>query len=84
MKTIAVTDVQNNTAFFSNLLEAIAVVDQYKKQTVAIIYPVQKNHIVQKLAGKYKNRVSSPTTDIETIKETAMKIAMAEKQGYTD
>lgn len=84
MKTIAVTDVQNNSAFFSNLLEAIAVVDQNKKQTVAIIYPVQKNQVVLKLAGKYKNRVSSPTTDIETIKETAMKIAMAEKYGYTD
>jgi hypothetical protein len=43
-----------------------------------------KKFYCPKTCGKYKNRVSSPTTDIETIKETAMKIAMAEKYGYAD
>jgi hypothetical protein len=42
MKTIAITDSQNNAAFFYNLLETLAVADSYKQQTAAIIYPIQK------------------------------------------
>ncbi len=34
MKTIAIDDIQNNSAIFNNLLEATAVVDQHKKLTM--------------------------------------------------
>ena len=84
MKSIAITDIQNNTAFFNNIHEATAVVDQSKKQTLAIVYPVQKNSAVLKLAGKYKSQVTTPTSDMETIKATAMQIAMVEKYGCAD
>ena len=62
----------------------LPLLTRIKNKPLPLFTPCKKNHVVQKLASKYKNRVSSPTTDIETIKETAMKIAMAEKQGYAD
>lgn len=84
MKTIGIGDIQKNTSIFNNLTEAIEIVDKRKKQTVAVVYPFKRVHIVHKLAGKYKNRVSKSTDDIKVIKEAAMRMAMEEKYGYTD
>ena len=43
---------------------------------LAVIYPVQQSHVVEKLAGKYKQRVTVSNMDIEAIKETAIQMAM--------
>ncbi len=83
MKTIGIGDIQKNTSIFNNLTEAFEIVDKRKKQTVAVVYPVKRTHIVYKLAGKYKNK-RSKTTDLVAIKEAAMKTAMQEKYGHTD
>lgn len=79
MKTIGISDIQKNTSIFNNLTEAIEIVDKRKKQTVAVVYPFKTAHIVHKLAGKYKNRVSKSTVDMKTIKEAALRMAMEEK-----
>lgn len=84
MKSIAINDIQNNSTFFNNLLEAVEVIDQHQKRILAVVYPVHKNQVVQKLAGKYKNRVSTASANMETIKEMAMQMAMAEKYGNFD
>ena len=84
MKTIGIGDIQKNTSIFNNLTEAIEIVDKRKKKVVAVVYPVKKNHIVHKLAGKYKDRIlKSGTTDMKVIKEAAMTKAMEEKYGNT-
>ena len=84
MKTIGIGDIQKNTSIFNNLTEAIEIVDKRKKKVVAVVYPVKKNHIVHKLAGKYKDRIlKSRSTDMRLIKEAAMTKAMEEKYGNT-
>ncbi len=83
MKTIGIGDIQKNTSIFNNLTEAVEIVDKRKKQTVAVVYPVKRTHIVNKLAGKYKHKGSN-TTDLKAIKEAAMNIALQEKYGHTD
>ncbi len=83
MKTIGIGDIQKNTSIFNNLTEAFEIVDKRKKQTVAVVYPVKRTHIVNKLAGKYKNK-GSRTTNLTAIKDAAMNIAMQEKYGHTD
>ncbi|RLA20147.1 MAG: hypothetical protein DRQ62_10945 [Gammaproteobacteria bacterium] len=80
MKTIGISDIQKNTSIFNNLTEAIEIVDKRKKQTVAVVYPVKRTGIVNKLAGKYKNRLLK-STDLTLIKESAMKLAMEDKYG---
>lgn len=81
MKTIGISDIQKNTAIFNNLTEAIEIVDKRKKQTVAVVYPVKRTGIVNKLAGKYKNRLLKSTDDLALIKESAMRLAMEDKYG---
>ena len=80
MKTIGISDIQKNTSIFNNLTEAIEIVDKRKKQTVAVVYPVKRTGIVNKLAGKYKNRLLK-STDLTLIKESAMNLAMEDKYG---
>ena len=84
MRTIGIGDIQKNTSIFNNLTEAIEIVDKRKKKVVAVVYPVKKQDIVHKLAGKYKNIIlKSSSTDMRTIKEAAMTKAMEEKYGNT-
>ena len=80
MKTIGISDIQKNTSIFNNLTEAIEIVDKRKKRTVAVVYPVNRTGIVSRLAGKYKNKVLN-STDLTTIKESALKLAMEDKYG---
>ena len=81
MKTIGIGDIQKNTSIFNNLTEAIEIVDKRKKQTVAVVYPVKRTHIVHKLAGKYKNIINKSNDNMDIIKEKAMRKAMEEKYG---
>ena len=84
MKTIGIGDIQKNTSIFNNLTEAIEIIDKRKKKVVAVVYPVKKEHIVHKLAGKYKDRIlKSCPADMKLIKEAAMAEAMEEKYGNT-
>lgn len=84
MKTIGIGDIQKNTSIFNNLTEAIEIIDKRKKKVVAVVYPVKKERIVRKLAGKYKDRIlKSSSTDMRFIKEAAMTKAMEEKYGNT-
>ena len=83
MKTIGIGDIQKNTSIFNNLTEAIEIIDKRKKKTVAVVYPVRKNSIVARLAGKYRNINSAPA-DLTLAKETAMAEAMKEKYDCAD
>ncbi len=83
MKTIGIGDIQKNTSIFKNLTEAIEIVDKRKKQTVAVVYPVKRTHIVSKLAGKYKYIISKKA-DMKDMKEIAMRAAMEEKYDGSD
>jgi hypothetical protein len=78
MKTIGIGDIQKNTSIFYNLTEAIEIVDERNKKTVAVIYPVRENSIVAHLAGKYRDKKSAPA-DLTLAKEAAMAQAMKEK-----
>ena len=81
MLTIGIGEIQKNSSVFSNLTEAMQIIDKRKRQVLAMVYPVQNVSAIDKLAGKYKNRVNAAGSDIETIKAQAMKTAMEEKYG---
>jgi len=83
MLSIGIGEIQKNSSIFSNLTETLQIIDKRKKQVLAMVYPVQNVSTVSKLAGKYKNRVNSVESDIETIKNKAMQTAMEEKYGLS-
>ena len=74
---------QKNSSIFSNLTESMQIVDKRKKQVLAMVYPVQSVSIVERLAGKYKERVKQTDKSLEAIKEEAMRLAMEEKYGLS-
>ncbi|MCR2062963.1 hypothetical protein [Campylobacter helveticus] len=84
MFKIGIGEIQKNTSIFSNLKEAIQIVDKRKQKVLAFAYPANQtqNSIVEKLAGKYKNH-QKPQENLETIKEKAMFEAMKEKYGLS-
>lgn len=63
MQQISIGQLQKNTAIFTSLKEAIEV--------VAFIYPAKSMSVVDKLAGKYKNRVSK-IEDLDSAKQRAI------------
>lgn len=82
MQQISIGQLQKNTAIFTSLKEAVEVVDKRKKEVVAFIYPAKSVSVVQKLAGKYHNRVSK-IDDLERAKLHAITEAMKEKYGFS-
>ncbi len=83
MLSIGIGEIQKKSSVFSNLTEAMQIVDKRKKRILAMVYPVQNESMVDSLAGKYKNRVKPTQEDIESIKEKAMQAAMEEKYGLS-
>ncbi len=83
MLSVGIGEIQKNSSIFSNLTETMQIIDKRKKQVLAMVYPIQNISVVDKLAGKYKNRVKPTQIDIKTIKESAMQIAMEEKYGLS-
>jgi len=83
MESIGIGEIQKRSAIFSNLTEAMQIVDKRKKRVVAMVYPVNHTSIVDKLAGKYKKRVKKSELSFDTIKERAMQMAMEEKYGLS-
>lgn len=79
MLSVGIGEIQKNSAIFSNLTEAMQIVDKRKKEVVAIVYPVKKQSVINKLAGKYKERVINKGLNLNKIKEQAMFEAMKEK-----
>ncbi|MDQ7060290.1 MAG: hypothetical protein Q9M43_03875 [Sulfurimonas sp.] len=83
MLSIGIGEIQKNSSIFSNLTEAIQIIDKRKKQVLAMVYPVQTQSIVPSLAGKYKNKVKSTKLSMEEIKEFSMMKTMEEKYGLS-
>ena len=83
MLSIGIGEIQKNSSIFSNLTEAMQIIDKRKRQVLAMVYPVQHVSTIDKLAGKYKNRVNAVESDIETIKKRAIQTAMEEKYGLS-
>jgi len=77
MLSIGIGEIQKKSSIFSNLTEAIQIIDKRKKQVLAMVYPVQTTSVIDKLAGKYK--IKSSTLTFDEIKESAMTKAMQEK-----
>lgn len=83
MLSIGVGEIQKNTSIFTNMTEAIQIVDKRKKQILAMVYPVKQQSVVNNLAGKYKKRVQKSDLSIDKIKEISMMDAMKEKYGLS-
>jgi hypothetical protein len=83
MLSIGIGEIQKNSSIFSNLTEAMQIIDKRKKQVLAMVYPIQNVSVVDSLAGKYKKRVKPIEANFESIKESAMQIAMEEKYGLS-
>ncbi len=83
MTQIGIAELQKNSSLFSTLTEAVQIVDKRKKRPLAMVYPMQSANVVQKLSGKYKNRIQTSTKDMQAIKEKAMRITMEEKYGLS-
>jgi len=87
MESIGIGDIQKNTAILTNLTESLEIVDKRRKRTVAIVHPVRKTNITNKLAGKYAKKVNTSVLSIKQLNqvtEQAMLEAMEEKYGRTD
>ena len=80
MISISVADIQKNISLLTKMTDIIEVVDKRRKIKVATIYPANHTNVVEKLAGKYKNRVKK-IEDLEEAKNLAMIKAMEEKYG---
>ena len=83
MLSIGIGEIQKNSSVFSNLTEAMQIIDKRKKQILAMVYPVQSVSVIDSLAGKYKDKVQVTTLTFEEIKESAIKSAMEEKYGLS-
>ncbi|WP_456453157.1 hypothetical protein [Hydrogenimonas sp.] len=84
MQRIGVGEIQKNIALLTQLTEAVEVVDKRRKESVAVIYPIRRPSVVQRLAGKYRKRIEHPVEDLKSAKEEAMARAMKEKYGLSD
>ena len=83
MLSVGIGEIQKNSAIFSNLTEAMQIVDKRKKQVLAMVYPIQHQSVIDSLAGKYKDRVKHTDLTMKEIKESAMLSAMEEKYGLS-
>ena len=79
MLSIGVGEIQKNSSVFSNLTETMQIIDKRKKQVLALVYPVRNQSIVQKLAGKYRDKICKTDLSIEDIKNQAIATALREK-----
>ena len=83
MLSIGIGEIQKNTSIFANLTQTIQIVDKRRKQILAMVYPVQKQSMIDNLAGKYKDRISQSNKDLNQIKELSMMEAMGDKYGLS-
>jgi len=83
MQTIGIGEIQKNISIFTNMTEAIQIVDKRKKQILAVVYPVKTQSVINKLSGKYKNRVKKSDKSLKEIKDISMMEAMREKYGLS-
>jgi len=79
MLSMGIGEIQKNSSIFSNLKEAITIMDKRKKSPLAIVYPIKKRSNIVKMAGKYKNRVKVSNLTHRQIREKAFETAMKEK-----
>lgn len=83
MISVGIGEIQKNISILTSITESIQIVDKRKKEVVATLYPANKPSSIDRLAGKYSNRVKPTSLSIEEIKEQAMKEAMREKYGIS-
>lgn len=83
MLSIGIGELQKNTSIFKNLTEVFQIVDKRKKEIIATVYPRTKNSIVDKLSGKYHNRIAKSDLSFNEIKDIAMIEAMGDKYGLS-
>lgn len=83
MLSIGIGEIQKNISILTKITETIEIVDKRKKEVVAIVYPVKKDLVVKKLAGKYKNRIKKNNFSLKEIKEISFTEAMREKYGLS-
>ena len=81
MLHIGIGELQKNISIFQNLTDVLEIVDKRTKQPLATVYPAKKQSSIPSLAGKYKEKVVTPSISIEQIKEEAFTKAMEEKYG---
>ena len=83
MQSIGIGEIQKNSSIFSSLTDALQIVDKRKRRVLAVVYPVQSISVVDKLAGKYRDKVSTNVKNLDKVKEEAMQLAMEEKYGLS-
>lgn len=83
MQSVGIAEIQKNTSIFTNITEAIQIIDKRKKQILATVYPVKEHSIIKKLSGKYKDKAPKEEISLVEIKEVSMLEAMGEKYGLS-
>lgn len=83
MNSISIGELQKNISLLTQLTDVFTIVDKRKKQSVAIVYPIQKHSVISSMAGKYRDRVTK-CDDLENAKEMAMMEAMGQKYGLSN
>lgn len=83
MLSVGIGEIQKNTSMFTNITEAIQIVDKRKKEILAMVYPIKKHSVIDSMAGKYKDQITPSSLSFEKIKEQAITQAMEEKYGLS-
>ena len=83
MKTLSIGDIQKNIALLTQLTDAFTIIDKRRNKSVAVVYPIRKNSMIDSMAGKYKNSIKR-NESLEEAKEIAMMEVMEEKYGLSD
>jgi len=83
MLSIGIGEIQKNSSIFTNMTEAMQIVDKRKKQVLAMVYPVKQQSVIKKLSGKYKDRVQKSDMSLEEIKEFSMMESIKDKYGLS-
>jgi hypothetical protein len=81
MNTIGLAGIQKNISILNNLSEPLKVVDQRKKEAIAIIYPIKKRkNNIASLAGKYSSMIPEhlKNKNIDTLIDTALEQSLIE------
>lgn len=74
-------EIQKNIAILTTLTEPLHIMDKGRKQIIATVYPRLATHNVERLSGKYSQRIPTALSEVsfEEARAAALLAAMKEK-----
>src|SRR5574344_420721 len=74
MLSIGIGEIQKNTSVFTNMTEAIQIIDKRKKQVLTMVYLLDTNIIIRFLVGDHEEHLEKSTEYFEQIELGSMEV----------